>query len=173
MDKKLIVLVIIFSVLSLIVVGEAFLYFKKTRNVKNTAKESSASVNPIVITPAAEKAISGSVLPAELSANFDPSVNAAIFKILSASSENKTLNLEIVWPKNWEGKKITSRITCESGDIKIATQLNPTPQNINLDTFFNKVQNAQEGYLMFSGLCSDKTCDEIYRQCNLNLQENK
>lgn len=110
-------------------------------------------------------------LPEELGLYFDESVDPAVFNIFTSDVEDKTLNLNYVWPAIYADnkRKVVSKITCKDDDIKLTTRSNETPVNISLDTLFKEVQNNPSEYMIFSGICKNTSCDEIYKNCKLHL----
>jgi hypothetical protein len=137
---------VIFGILSLVAAGLIFFYFKN-KQIQN---------NKVALTA-----------PKELSINFDATVNSPKFSIQSVNLEDKTLSLKTVYP--YISEAITSKITCREGDIKISSKSNQTFEDISLDTLFQKAQETEKEYMIFSGLCSDITCSEINRECYLYI----
>ncbi len=107
-----------------------------------------------------------STLPVELTINFDLTQNAAKFKI-EELLENDLLSLKIVWPREKEGHKVISKVTCGSDDIKIMTKSNNNPQQITKTVLFEKMSQTPKEYMIFSGYCNNQECSEIIRGCEL------
>jgi hypothetical protein len=114
-----------------------------------------------------------SVLPQEMSADFDVTKNAPLFMIRSANVKNKTLNLTFAFPHTLEGKKVTSQISCKDALIRINHMSGsvPTEERVTIETLINLVQKTPSQSMMFSGLCSDSTCAEIINDCFLSISQ--
>ncbi|MFH1905907.1 MAG: hypothetical protein ABIL11_00760 [Chloroflexota bacterium] len=151
MGKRKIFVLVVLGFLIFMVAGEVFLIFNKKQNISIEAP-----LGP----------------PAELSTNFDPTKNMPRFMIESANAGDKTLNLKFVWPHQLEGKKITSRITCKDGDIKIVNLIDSAGEDVTIDALINKVQETSSELMIFSGLCSDNSCTEINKACQLYVAKN-
>lgn len=150
MNKKWLFIIIIISILGLVLVGLVFIYFRNREITRNK--------------PEAETILT---LPEELSTNFDPTINTPMFEITSANENEKTLDLVMIFPENRIPKEITSKISCQESDIKILKNGSEIGTGIiSLFTVINENLNRQ---MTFSGFCSDTTCNEIDRQCQLNI----
>lgn len=106
-------------------------------------------------------------LPQELTETFDPTINTPIFEIVSIDENKKTLGLVMIFPENYDPKEITSLISCQEQDIKILR--NEKEVGEGLVSFFIEVKKGLGTPMTLSGLCSDQTCNEINKQCQLNL----
>jgi len=109
-------------------------------------------------------------LPLELTTQFDPSVNSAVFVVLSANTENKTVNLKIVWPETWEGREFASKISCD--DISFHSK--GEEKKVNNKEFFVELSELlskrnSDSSVFFFGICNDSTCREIYKDCVLSV----
>lgn len=144
MDKRWVFIIVIFSILSLVLTGLLFIYFK-----------SKTQVNKRVVLTA----------PEELSINFDATINSPRFSISSVNEIDKTFILKTVYP--YISEDITSKVTCSDGDITTSSKSNQTKENISLDMLFQKAQETPKEFMIFGGLCSDKTCAEINKECHL------
>lgn len=149
--KKWLFIVIILSILSLVLVGLVFTYFRNREITRNKPKEE------IILT-----------LPKELSTDFDPTINTPIFKIVSANQNENTLDLEMIFPENKILKVITSLVTCQDSDIQILK--NGSKIGIGIVSLFTNINENSKDQMTFSGYCSDATCKEINKQCLLNTQ---
>lgn len=112
-------------------------------------------------------------LPAELTTNFDPSVNSAVFKVDSVNTEKETLGLVVVWPNSWEGRRFESKITCSDSDIKLNFRSSGNLTSVNKSEIFTKIKLYLQGSLgepiFFFGFCGDNNCEEINRDCYISL----
>lgn len=151
MDKKWLFFAVFLGILGLASAGLVFIHFRNKEIVRNK--------------PNIETALT---LPDELSANFDPTQNTPIFKITSANKDEKTLVLEIIFPENKTSKEVTSLISCQEADIQILK--NGSQIGAGIESFFGAINENPKERMTFSGYCGDKTCDEINRQCLLNIQ---
>ncbi len=106
-------------------------------------------------------------LPLELSAEFDPTQNAPRFMIESVDKQAKSFDMKSVWPPSFEGKRLTSRITCR--EIKIVGPGESEGENVNLDKLLERMEGVSKEMMIFSGLCGDNTCREINRACRLYM----
>jgi hypothetical protein len=149
MDKKWLFIIIIFSVLGLVLVGLVFIYFRNKEITTNKTKT--------ILT-----------LPEELSTNFDPTINTPIFEISFIDEDKKTLGLIMIFPENYDPKEITSLISCQEQDVKVLR--NEKEVGEGLAPFFIEVEKGLGTPMTLSGLCSDQACNEINKQCQLNLQ---
>jgi len=132
------------------VAGGVFLYLKHQRTVlSNIAVEKSGD------------------LPLELSVDFDPTVNSPKFMIESVDRQTKMFNLKSVFPPTFEGKKLTSRITCQ--EIKIVGPGDSVGEEVVYDVLMERMEGVSKEMMIFSGLCSDNTCAEINQSCRLYL----
>ena len=147
--KSVIILVLAF-LLVVGVAGGVFLYLKHQRTVLSdlTVEKSSN-------------------LPLELSEDFDPTVNSPKFMIESVDRQAKTFSLKSVFPPIFEGKRLTSRITCQ--EIKIVGSGDSVGENVTYDVLMERMEGVSNEMMIFSGLCSDKTCAEINQSCQLYL----
>jgi len=158
---------IILGLLIFLVAGEVFLLLNKNKK-QNTSTE--AGQNP-------DKELMGDIkaplgLPEELSTKFDPTENTPMFVIESVDATLGVLELKFVFPHTWEGRRVTSRIICKDGDIKIVSPTNSIGENVTIDTLINKIQETPSELMIFSGLCSDSTCREINKDCQLYVAKN-
>ena len=149
MGKRKIFVLIVLGFLILVVAGEVFLIFNKRQNISIEAP-----LGP----------------PAELSINFDPTQNTPRFMIEAVDKHSGTLNLRFVWPHKLEGKKITSRIASKDGDIKIVYPTASAEEVVTIETLINKVQETPSELMIFGGLCSEITCAEINKDCQLFIR---
>lgn len=176
MSKTSGILVGVLVVLALVIVVE-LLFFVRLNGFPNLVlrkPDSSSSNNKVALsnqepTPSAEPL----PLPAELTTNFNPSVNSAVFKVESVNTEKETLGLIVVWPNSWEGRRFESKITCADSDIKIKSYSSDNLTSVNKSEIFTKIKLYLQGSLgepiFFFGLCSDNTCEEINRDCRFSL----
>lgn len=95
-----------------------------------------------------------SVVPAEIFDNFDPTTNPSVFIIEGSDSATKKLNLMTIFPSERHGIKILSKITCT---------------NINIDEMFLQIEKGLNNQPTLSGICKDKACTIIDRDCDLLL----
>ena len=106
------------------VAGGVFLYLKHQRTVlSNIAVEKSGD------------------LPLELSVDFDPTVNSPKFMIESVDRQAKTFDLKSVFPPTFEGKKLTSRITCQ--EIKIVGPGDSVGEEVVYDVLMERMEAYQ------------------------------
>ena len=169
MKRKIIIMFSVLCILAIaVVVSEAILYFK-------TQPPSPSPLGPPAGQPNPTEQPSPSPLspPAELSTNFDPTKNTPRFMIESADKHTETFSLRFVWPHQLEGKKITSRIACKNGDIKIVNPIDSAGEDVTIETLINKVQETASELMIFSGLCGDNSCAEINKACQLYVAKNK
>jgi len=132
------------------VAGRVFLYLEHQRTVlSNVAVEKSGD------------------LPMELSVDFDPTVNSPKFMIESVDRKVKTFDLKSVFPPTFEGKRLTSRITCQ--EIKIVGPGDSVGEEVVYDVLMERMEGVSKEMMIFSGLCSDNTCAEIHQSCRLYL----
>ncbi len=105
-------------------------------------------------------------LPDQIGANFKPTLNSAMYKIVSVDLLAKTMKLKILWPINL-GNEINSQIECTSDDIKIVTQSDPNPKAISLDDMLYKASVTDKEMQTFSGICREAECRVIDKACEL------
>ena len=150
MGKKSILILALLVLLIVGVAGGVFWYLKHQRTViSDLAVEKSGN------------------LPLELAVDFDPTVNSPKFMIESVDRQGKTLDLKSVFPPVFEGKRLTSRITCQ--EIKIVGPGDSVGEDVVYDVMMEKMEGVSKEMMIFSGLCSDKTCKEINQSCQLYL----
>ena len=131
-----------------IVLSAAFFYL--TRKVNNT-KELSSGYSP----------------PDELGKNFDPTVNAPVFRVLEEDSSRNLLKLKMIFPEGFLREDITASLACEEQDIKIIKE--GIGVGTGSEVFFAAfVENSKETTSL-QGLCSDSSCKELIKQCILNI----
>jgi len=106
-------------------------------------------------------------LPLELAVDFDPTVNSPKFMIESVDRKVKTFDLKSVFPPTFEGKRLTSRITCQ--EIKIVGPGDSVGEEVVYDVLMERMEGVSKEMMIFSGLCSDNTCAEIHQSCRLYL----
>lgn len=158
MSKKRVFILVLISLLVLGVAGGTYWYLNREQIALDKIKSKyGGDIAP------------SQAPPEELSTNFDPTQNAPMFKIESVNVDERTLNLEIVYPRSWEGKKVISQITCQEGDIKIVTNLGLVPRNVTLDALIDKAQKTSKENMILSGICADNECRQIYKSCELYL----
>jgi len=132
------------------VAGGVFLYLKHQRTVlSDKAVEKSGN------------------LPSELSVDFDPTVNSPKFMIESVDRQTKTFNLKSIFPPTFEGKRLTSRITCQ--EIAIVGPGDFVGEDVVYEVLMERMEGVSKEMMIFSGLCSDTTCKEINQSCRLYL----
>lgn len=153
MGKRKIFVLVGLGFLILLVAGEVFLLLSKKQKKQNTSTETGQS-----------QALG---LPEELSVNFDPTKNTPIFVIESADAALGTLKLKFVFPHTWEGRRVTSRIACKDGEIKIVYPADSAGEEVMIEALIKKVQETPSELMIFSGRCSDNTCREINKDCQL------
>ena len=153
MLKKWILIVFVFILLGISATIITFLYLTK-QNEKKYSPQSSKNT-----------------LPDELTYKFDPTVNAPIFKIISVNENVNLLDLNLIFPENANPKQVTSLISCTDGDIKIVNKGIKT--NSDIITLFEEIKKGLMGIITISGICKDLTCQEIYKNCILNLHNNR
>ena len=147
--KSVIILVLAFLLFGGVASG-VFLYLKHQRTViSDLAVEKSGD------------------LPLELSVDFDPTVNSPKFMIESVNRQAKTFDLKSVFPPTFEGKRLTSRITCQ--EIKIVGPGDSVGEEVVYDVLMERMEGVSKEMMIFSGLCSDNTCAEIHQSCRLYL----
>ena len=151
MGKRKIFVLVVLGFLILVVAGEVFLIFNKKQNI-------------LIEAPLG--------LPEELSTKFDPTENTPRFFIESVDIASGALKLKFVWPHTWEGRRATSRIACKDGDIKIVYPADSAEEEVTIEALINKVQETSSELMIFSGLCSDNTCAEINKACQLYAAKN-
>lgn len=95
-----------------------------------------------------------SVVPAEIFDNFDPTTNPSVFIIEGSDSATKELNLMTIFPSERHGIKTQSKVTCT---------------NINIDEMFLQIEKGLNNQMTLSGICKDKACTIIDRDCDLLL----
>jgi hypothetical protein len=105
--------------------------------------------------------------PDELGKNFDQTKNPPRFTINSVDNNTKTVNLNVVWPNQIIELRVDSKITCGSGDIKIYRDGNKSDATI--DGLLNEMQKTKQSNMIFSGLCTNANCTEIYKSCELYI----
>jgi len=182
--KRKLIIILSLCFLAIAVITEGVLYFKNRLPAPSflspTAKlftPSPSLLSPTIklLSPIPSPSPRPLGLPAELSTDFDPSKNTPIFVIESADAALGILNLKFVFPHTWEGRKVTSRITCKDGDIKITYQNNSNSrkEDVTKEALINKVQETSNKSMLFSGLCSDSTCMEINKDCLLQVNRNQ
>lgn len=110
-------------------------------------------------------------LPDELGKDFDQTKNSASFIINSVDENTKIVNLKAVWPNKVLDLRVDSKITCEYGDIKIYE--NGTESQATSDELLSKMQNAKSENGIFSGICANRGCTEINKQCQLSVFQSK
>lgn len=92
--------------------------------------------------------------PADLTTNFDTTSSPPIFKILSIDQVNNIFSLQFVFPKTRVTETISSLVTCKNIDLSEVIKKFEDNNTINNPT-------------IFSGLCSDDSCNEINKLCKL------
>lgn len=156
MGRKKAILFVVIGVLIIVLSAELFLYLKYKQTIPNTQQEKSV-LNP----------------PAELSDNFDPTINSPVFKIESINAGKKSLGLKFVYPPSLEGTSVAaSLITCKDDDVKINTNITKdgsSEEPVPLDTFFARLQNLSLDGVLFSGICADTACNEVNKSCKLSV----
>lgn len=167
MGKRKIFVLVVLGFLILLLAGEVFLLLNKNKK-QNISSETDQ--NP-------DKELIGDIKtplgpPEELSTKFDPTKNTPMFVIESADATLGTLKLKFVFPHTWEGRRVTSRIICKDGDIKIVSPTNSIGENVTIDTLINKIQETSSELMIFSGRCTDNTCAEINKDCQLYAAKN-
>lgn len=152
MGKRKIFVLVVLGFLTLVVAGEVFLLLSKNKK-QNILTDTEVPLGP----------------PEELSTNFDPTKNTAMFVIESVDAILGTLKLKFVFPHTWEGRRVTSRIICKDGEIKIVYPADSVSagEEVTIEAFIKKVQETPSELMIFSGRCSDNTCREINKDCHL------
>lgn len=145
MTKSKIFGLIVFLLISLGVAGVISLYLQNKNSRQNIEKPG---------------------LPDAIGANFKPTLNSAMYKIVSVDLVAKTMKLKILWPINL-GNEINSQIECASDDIKIVTQSDPNPKSISLDAMLDKASVTDKEMQTFSGICREAECMVIDKACEL------
>ncbi|HET7098795.1 MAG TPA: hypothetical protein VFI61_01015 [Patescibacteria group bacterium] len=155
MDKKWIFITVILGILILVLAGELYLYFTNKQKITSVTQKATPALPP----------------PDELSIEFDPTVNSAVFNIDFVNADDSVLHLDYAWPESLAVMKVkvSSKITCVQGDIKLTTKQNPNPQDITLAELFTKAVSVSKENSKFSGLCKDKGCSEINKNCRLSI----
>jgi len=190
-DKYFVVIRVLFFFLIVVFIIEIVLYFKmKSSEESLTFVDSNQETNVTsffdqsrddsVYNPSSqseESTLEPGGLPLELTTDFDPSVNSAVFDVLTADIEAEALDIKVVWPQTWEGKEFRSKIGCD----EISYSSGGEKKKINKTEFFaeiadifskrnsdNKSGKTSEPVL-FQGICTDPNCQEINKDCFLIL----
>ena len=150
MGKKSILILALLVLLIVGVAGGVFWYLKHQRTVISDL--------------AVEKAGN---LPLELAVDFDPTVNSPKFMIESVDRQGKTFDLKSIFPPTFEGKRLTSRITCQ--EIAIVGPGDFVGEDVVYEVLMERMEGVSKEMMIFSGLCSDTTCKEINQSCRLYL----
>ena len=109
--------------------------------------------------------------PIELAGQFDPTQNTRVFKVESVNESERKISMEVVYPQSLVTTKVVSLINCPKDDIKI-TESGGSPKKATLAAVLERAKVAGVGQAMFSGLCSDTTCETIIRECQLIVAKN-
>lgn len=96
------------------------------------------------------------ILPIELSSGFDPTVNMPVFSIKKINRTAKIMNLVMIFPEQKNKEEIETRISCD---------------NLDVDKMFVELESKLKDSTIISGLCTDKECIEINRDCEINYYE--
>lgn len=169
MGKRKIFVLVVLGFLIFVVAGEVFLLLNNKNNKKQNISIETDQ-NPAKELIGDIKAPLGP--PEELSTKFDPTENTPIFVIESTDATLGTLNLKFVFPHTWEGRRATSRIVCKDGDIKIVYPADSTGEEVTIEALIKKVQETSSELMIFRGLCSDNSCTEINKDCQLYVAKN-
>jgi len=108
-----------------------------------------------------------SVLPLELSKDFDPKINPVMLKVKGIVDEYSSLNVEVVFPSEFlKGVDIDTRIDCSEDDMRIYyTEENNVVSDRTL--LFDTISSDEYESILLSGLCRDDGCESIDRDCKL------
>lgn len=107
-------------------------------------------------------------IPLELSEEFDPSVNAAMYTVDSLERESEILVLKLVWPQVMSGKVVKSKISCIDGAIQLHMRGEKSAL-VSKQELFDKIEAGDKASMIFSGLCNDKGCGEMINRCSLTV----
>ena len=108
-----------------------------------------------------------SVLPNELTSEFNPTINTPVFAVTAVGGGEKSLRLKMIYPEGFLTEEITSTITCRDKDIKIIKKGEEIGGGSAL--VFDTISQQLPGTVLFKGLCRRANCQEINKQCELNL----
>jgi len=190
-DKFFVIIRVLFLFLIIVFVVELILYFKmkssresltlvdlsQERKITNFFDQGRTDSTESASSQPKESTLEPEDLPLELTTDFDPSVNSAVFNVLAADIEDEALDLKVAWPRTWEGKEFRSKIGCD----EISYRSGGEEKKINKTEFFaeiadilskrnsdNKSGKTSEP-VFFQGICTDPNCQEINKDCFLIL----
>jgi len=161
-----ILLIILFSVLLLVLVVEVIIYYLETRK-----GEKLTSINVEEERPFVDIEQEKENLPLELTKGFNPTQNSAVFEVVSVDNQSQTLSLKAVWPKVFEGRGFTAKITCN--EVEVSDVEKEGKERISKEEAFGRISDkiAQKGNtpIFLMGLCKDLNCQEINLNCRLTF----
>jgi hypothetical protein len=152
--KKLFLLALI-----LLCVGGGIVYYYWQNNTRLRAK---------VIEIVGGEQIKRNNPPEELQGQFDPTVTRGVYSLGQKNQNEKTIVLTMVWPKLEGVVPVTCRLECE-GTITLIGE--GKEKTITVNEFWGD-QRVQEMAVLVSGLCGDKSCQNLVSACNVNVEGN-
>lgn len=90
-------------------------------------------------------------------------------EILSFSASESALELRYTWPPQIDGLKRRVKMLCNEDEFFFedasVDKFNLKKEKISPSEFFLIIEEGKRDEVHFKGLCTNKTCDEIYQLC--------
>jgi len=109
--------------------------------------------------------------PVELSAEYDPSLNVAVFRVMEVEPVGGKVMLKYLWPNERAGEDISTVIFCPTWGSKIFDQGSNIPRYVTNATLLGVMAETPPERLLLQGRCADTDCSMINQDCQLTITQ--
>lgn len=160
MDKKIL---IVAGITATLIIGVAFWYF-----TNNPAEWARKRIDTKLALGMERKGENADNPPAQLSTDFDPSINRASFQVMSYEQSGQRIMMRYMFPESKAGEQVICKINCPEDDYQMRAG-NSRSKAVTKQEFERAVENTGQEMVVVMGLCDNSNCGELVEGCYLHL----